>query len=120
MKTPRIYADTSVFGGCFDEEFERESRQLFEEVCSGRFILVVSETVIEESIGICFKKYITVRPRYELYDLEADSWEQQNLAEISAYAGIRDELHSALSAGCVKPGTPCWTDPSGQFITMRF
>jgi hypothetical protein len=21
MKTPRIYLDTSVFGGCFDEEF---------------------------------------------------------------------------------------------------
>ncbi|MBF0245654.1 MAG: hypothetical protein HQL31_10360 [Planctomycetes bacterium] len=48
MKTLRIYADTSVFGGCFDEEFEQESQKLFDEIRSGRFILVISETVVEE------------------------------------------------------------------------
>ena len=48
MKRPRIYADTSVYGGCFDDEFAETSRRFFEEVGAGRFILVVSETVAYE------------------------------------------------------------------------
>jgi predicted nucleic acid-binding protein len=39
----RIYVDTSVFGGCFDEEFEVPSRQLFERFRGGEDILVISE-----------------------------------------------------------------------------
>ena len=31
-KRLRLYADTSVFGGCFDPEFEAESRALSEEI----------------------------------------------------------------------------------------
>ena len=31
----RVYADTSVFGGCFDDEFRTESVRFFEEVRSG-------------------------------------------------------------------------------------
>jgi predicted nucleic acid-binding protein len=41
----RIYADTSVFGGCFDKEFERPSRRFFEQVHRGRIILLFSEVV---------------------------------------------------------------------------
>ena len=48
MKTPRIYLDTSVFGGCFDEEFSRESLLLMEEIKAGRFRLVMSEAVMSE------------------------------------------------------------------------
>jgi hypothetical protein len=48
MKKLRVYADTSVFGGCFDPEFAVESRQLFEEVRRGRFVLVVSDTLVAE------------------------------------------------------------------------
>ncbi len=48
MKRLRIYADTSVYGGCFDDEFTEPSRRFFEEVGAGRFILVVSETVAYE------------------------------------------------------------------------
>jgi len=40
-KQLRVYADTSVFGGCFDEEFSEESRKFFEEIKGGRFLLVV-------------------------------------------------------------------------------
>jgi len=29
MKQLRIYMDTSVFGGCFDEEFKKTSKALF-------------------------------------------------------------------------------------------
>ena len=47
-KKLRIYADTSVFGGCFDPEFEMESRQFFDEVRAGRFILVISDVTLAE------------------------------------------------------------------------
>lgn len=42
MKRPRIYVDTSVFGGCYDKEFETESLKLFDEIRNGKFILIYS------------------------------------------------------------------------------
>lgn len=48
MKLLRIYADTSVFGGCFDEEFADESKMLFEDIKAGKFTLVVSGTTLGE------------------------------------------------------------------------
>ena len=48
MRTLRVYADTSVFGGCFDEEFRQESLAFFREVKDGRFILVVSLVTLRE------------------------------------------------------------------------
>jgi predicted nucleic acid-binding protein len=44
----RIYADTSVFGGCFDREFEKPSLRFFELVREGRVILLMSEIVDRE------------------------------------------------------------------------
>ena len=43
MKTPRLYIDTSVFGGVFDKEFERETNKLFEMVKNGEIICVYSD-----------------------------------------------------------------------------
>ena len=49
VKTPlRVYADTSVFGGCFDDEFMAESVRFFEEVRQGQFLLVVSNVTLDE------------------------------------------------------------------------
>ena len=48
MKRFRVYAGTSVYGGCLDEEFALESRALFESVKGGRFRLVVLPTVLAE------------------------------------------------------------------------
>ena len=44
----RVYVDTSVFGGVFDEEFDRASRRFFDEVRTGKFVLMSSELVSEE------------------------------------------------------------------------
>ncbi|MGH8471159.1 MAG: type II toxin-antitoxin system VapC family toxin, partial [Gammaproteobacteria bacterium] len=44
----KVYADTSVFGGVFDEEFADASKEFFAEVESGRFDLVVSAVVHAE------------------------------------------------------------------------
>ena len=43
-----VYADTSVFGGVFDEEFERASKAFFDAVRVGRFLLTTSEVVRQE------------------------------------------------------------------------
>lgn len=48
MKRPRIYADTSVFGGVFDNEFRAPSEEFFEEIRKGRFSLVTSAVVQAE------------------------------------------------------------------------
>jgi hypothetical protein len=47
-RTLRVYADTSVFGGCFDDEFRAESVGFFEEVRAGRFLLLVSDVTLDE------------------------------------------------------------------------
>ena len=44
----RIYADTSVFGGCEDDEFRTPSRRLFEQFRAGAATLLLSEVTVEE------------------------------------------------------------------------
>jgi len=45
----RIYIDTSVFGGFFDEEFEEHTIPLFDRIRSGEFIILYS-TVTQDEI----------------------------------------------------------------------
>ncbi|MGK5084876.1 PIN domain-containing protein [Bdellovibrionota bacterium FG-1] len=48
MKQPRLYIDTSVIGGCLDEEFSEDSNRLVQAAKSGKAIFVVSDVVFEE------------------------------------------------------------------------
>lgn len=48
MRALRVYLDTSVVGGCFDEEFAPWSNGLVEDFRAGRFLPVVSELVATE------------------------------------------------------------------------
>ena len=48
MKKIRIYADTSVYGGCFDEEFAEDSQAFFHQVREGNFLLMTSLTLARE------------------------------------------------------------------------
>lgn len=48
MTKLRIYLDTSVFGGCFDDEFAKDSKRLIEEIKAGKFVLVLSKSVLAE------------------------------------------------------------------------
>lgn len=87
----KVYADTSVFGGVFDEEFARDSRQFFEDILASKFSLVVS-ALIEEEIESAPE---LVRAHFMRF---ASSVE---LAEISpAVLDLRDAY---LSAGIVTP-----------------
>jgi len=100
----RIYADTSVFGGPFDDEFRNASVRFFEHVRSGRIRLVLSAVVavelqpapqqVRDLFGQC------------LPDAEVVEIEDQTIALQKAYieAGILterwsdDALHVALAS----------------------
>jgi len=44
----RIYVDTSVIGGCLDEEFSEESNILLDMARKGKITLIVSDVLIDE------------------------------------------------------------------------
>jgi hypothetical protein len=48
MLRPKIYIDTSVIGGCFDDEFKEISNKLFEEFKTGIKTAVISDITLLE------------------------------------------------------------------------
>ena len=48
MKKLRVYIDTSVAGGCFDEEFAEASKALFQMARDGEIVLLISAVLVEE------------------------------------------------------------------------
>ncbi len=44
----RVYVDSSVFGGCFEQEFAEGSRRFFDFVRGGRIVVLLSDFVIDE------------------------------------------------------------------------
>jgi hypothetical protein len=48
MKRQRIYIDTSIVGGFFDIEFEKETKLLFQRLENKEIVFVVSELLREE------------------------------------------------------------------------
>lgn len=51
MNKLRLYVDTSVIGGYFDEVFEKDSRRLIHAAISNKVILLLSDLVVEELFG---------------------------------------------------------------------
>lgn len=47
----RVYIDTSVVGGLFDEEFARETIPFFEQVTNGELNLIISDLLEAELMG---------------------------------------------------------------------
>lgn len=104
----RVYADTSVFGGAFDDEFMKSSRIFFEMVKSGKFRLVTSVVVRSElsfappGVRMLFNRLAKVA------DMAAVSNESLALrnayvkAEIVSENCLDDALHVALAtvSGC--------------------
>ena len=108
MRIPRVYVDTSVFGGPFDEEFAGVSGRFFDLIREGRFALVISGLVEKEVASAPAQ----VR---DLYDELAEFAEvaqvtDETLALRDAYVSfgivaeqsLADALHVALAsvAGC--------------------
>jgi hypothetical protein len=93
-RPPRVYADTSVFGGCFDDEFRVESKRLFDEVRLGQFVMVVSDVTLDE---------LELAPEAVRQVLAEIPPEQVEFVNASAES---DELRNAyLQAGIVGPAS---------------
>lgn len=108
MASIRAYADTSVFGGVFDEEFEVSSRVFFDQVRGRRFHLVTS-ALVQEEIKPAPKDvqefFDRILPTVEVVEV---SEEALKLRDAYLEAGIvspqwsEDALHVAVAtvAGC--------------------
>ena len=51
MKTLRIYIDTSVLGGYFDSEFERDTKMFFSKIRKGEYKIVISDLTERELLN---------------------------------------------------------------------
>ena len=104
MPRLRIYLDTSVLGGAFDAEFEKDTTLLLEAVKRGDFRATVSELVEAE---LEFAPSQVQKLLGELYDFGAErlevSLEARELAGAYLAAGVvspkylSDALHVALA-----------------------
>lgn len=108
MKVLRVYADTSIFGGIYDEEFKEPSRRFFEQVKSGQFVLVTSAVVQDEMVAApppvrhFFEEMLGLA---EVTDITASDLELRDAylqAKIVTPKYSADALHVALAtvAGC--------------------
>jgi len=105
---PRVYADTSVYGGVFDEEFAEASRRFFDAVRQGEFVLVASVAVQQElaqapdEVRERAEELFALGQMVEITE-EAIELQQAYLgAEVVTSRGDLDALHVALAtvAGC--------------------
>ena len=99
----RVYADTSVYGGAFDEEFGTASRAFFDLVQQGRFRLVHSALLrveiqrAPEQVRSLFREYESTAELVEVSD------EATRLRDAFLAAGIvgskwsADALHVAVA-----------------------
>ncbi len=75
MKKLRIYIDTSVIGGMFDDEFRVRTDKLFREIKEGRFIPCVSVVVskeIEKAPDYVLKFFNDLLPDCEILDVDGN------------------------------------------------
>ena len=99
----RVYADTSVWGGVLDEEFQDASRSFFEEVRQGRFHLICS-AVVDRELQAAPKEiknfYQGMLASTEIVEVTLDAMELQEAyltASILPPAAAMDALHVALA-----------------------
>jgi predicted nucleic acid-binding protein len=107
-KKIRIYVDTSVYGGVFDDEFDVASQRFFNQVKRKEFILVTSAVVQEElkkAPGDVRSFFLEMLPYSEITEITQESLD---LRKANLKAGIvstkyaNDALHVAMAtiAGC--------------------
>jgi len=96
MFRPRIYIDTSVIGGCFDEEFKEYSVPLFDEFTSGKKMLVISNVLLFELEG-ADEEVRSVLNKVPGDNIEYVSLSEESITLASAYLEEGVVAESSLS-----------------------
>jgi len=102
-KLTRVYADTSVFGGMFDEEFEKASKVLFDALTKGLFKLITSELVHQEiqvgpqKVLDVFEQFLVIAEIAEITDGVLQLQQSYIDAGIVSEKHATDAMHVALA-----------------------
>jgi predicted nucleic acid-binding protein len=102
-KRIRAYADASVYGGAFDEEFDAASQEFFDGVRQGLFRLVVSTIVrdeLKEAPERVFALFEEMRGLAEAADITEEAIQLQRAYLAAGIVGQQwktDALHVALA-----------------------
>ncbi len=85
----RIYTDTSVLGGCEDEEFAQYSVRLMESFVRGERVLVLSSLTVQElaTAPAEVRRRLASVPEVHIETLQLDA-EAKDLAEAYVSAGV--------------------------------
>ena len=99
-----VYVDTSVIGGCFDEEFEEWSILLFQEFLYGKKVMMLSDLTLQELELAKFKVREKVKeiPQNQISNIFvndevihlAEKYIEEGALTIKSY---NDALHIALA-----------------------
>jgi len=101
---PRVYIDTSVIGGCLDEEFREHSERLFRDFQAGRLRAVISDITIAEihqapeEVGAVLQRPALQRAEKVFLDEEALSLAEAYIKEgVVGEANRVDAQHIAIA-----------------------
>lgn len=108
MKKIRVYVDTSVFGGVFDDEFKKASSLFFEQVKLNLFEVFISP-IVRNEISLAPQQvqdyYAEILPLTKILDISDEALELRDSylnANIVSKKYSNDALHVALATttGC--------------------
>jgi len=103
MRKLRIYTDTSVIGGFFDDEFSIDTKLLFDEIKNGVYQLVISDLTERELINAPDKVKTLLKDLDIDFDLIPVSRESIGLAneylkeKVVGQTSINDCIHIATA-----------------------
>jgi hypothetical protein len=103
IKAIKVYADTSVYGGVFDDLFSEASGSFFEQVRAGRFQLVVSPLVRNELMKApehVWRFFIELAPVPEVVEVTPEAAQLRQAYMDAAIVGSKsmaDALHVSLA-----------------------
>jgi hypothetical protein len=100
----RVYTDTSVLGGCEDDEFAEHSLRLMESFANGDRVLVLSSLTVQELAAAPaeVRKRLAAVPEAHIEALQLDA-EARELAEAYVDAGVlKAGMRSDATRGAVQ------------------
>ncbi|MCH7760603.1 PIN domain protein [candidate division TA06 bacterium] len=101
----KVYVDTSVFGGCFDAEFEEWSNKLVEEFKLGLKVAAISDLTLKEleeapqNVNRLFEEIPEENKEYVILDDEAKVLAQKYIEEdVVSDESLVDAQHIAIAS----------------------